>query len=378
MRTAVLVLGLLLTLWAIIGVIRSMLIQTNSLSLVDRAANKLITGVSYRMLSLLPSFKSQNRWLSFLGPTVILVRLLIYVVILICTTALIVFGTTNLSLMDSLYQSGATLTTLGITEPVNVASSITVFFAAFLGLVLIAVFIGYLLAVYGAVVNRESPMARLSPLAGEPAWGPQIIARAHALKLPSEEAPIVMDWINWISDLRLNQRANPIQAEFRSTSELRHWVITMLAVMDAVALRVALTGKDQPHDVQLLTEGSITFALFDGSSTRTRNWDLLSEFSRAIVMDSSLVTANQESDAAQLSDADWEAGLDALSEVGYPLPDDLDLVRQRFVRIRSMYATQACNLAWRYHSVRAPWSGTRRTNLEVVWPEIAEEVGKTS
>lgn len=373
MRTAVLILGLLLTLWAVIGVIRSMLVQTNSLSIVDRVADWVLIGISYRMLHLMPSFKMQNRWLSFLGPTVILIQLLIYVVILICTTGLIVFGSTDLTLMESLYQSGATLTTLGITEPVNVSSSITVFFAAFLGLVLIAVFIGYLMAIYGAVVNRESPMARLSPLAGEPAWGPQIIARAHALGLPDEEAPIVMDWINWISDLRMNQRANPIQTEFRSTSEQRHWVITMLAVMDSVALRIALTGKDLPHDVQLLTEGSVTLALFDDPSTRTRNWDLQAEIKKVIALESS--PAADRVNAAQLSDADWQAGVDALKAVGYPLPTDLDLVHQRFVSIRSIYATQACNLAWRYQAIRAPWSGTRRTNLEVQWPEIAGQVG---
>lgn len=378
MRIVVLVLGLLLTLWAIIGVIRSMLVQTNSLSVVDVVANKVVTGISYRVLGLLPSFKSQNRWLSFLGPVVILVRLLTYVVILIITTGLIVFGTTNLSFIESLYQSGATLTTLGITEQVNFFSTITVFFAAFLGLVLIAVFIGYLMGLYGAVVNRESPMARLSALAGEPAWGPQILARAHALKLPSEQAPIVLDWLNWISDLRLNQRSNPVQAEFRSTSELRHWVISMLAVMDAVALRIAFTGKDMPQDVQLLTEGSITFSLFDDPGTRVRNWDLMCEFKQAIALDQGGPIADRKIDAAELSDADWEAGLNALSAVGYPMPDDLEVTRQRFLRIRSIYATQAYRLAWRYHSVRAPWSGARRTNLEVQWPEIAREVEAAS
>lgn len=374
MRTAVLILGIVLTAWAIAGIVRSMLVLGNSLSITDRIVNASITKAGYAVLGLIRTYRLQDRWLSFLAPIVLLIRLLIYVVILIFTTGLIVYGCTDLSLIDSLYQAAATLTTLGIVEPVNFSSTVTVIFAAFVGLVIIAIFIGYLLSMYSAVMARESVMARLSPLSGEPAWAPQVIARAHVLHLPAEQAPVVMDWVGWISDLRMNQRSNPLQSEIRSPSEHRHWVITLLAVLDVVALRIALDGKDQPHDIQLLTEGSVTMSLLEGPSIDVRNWDIQIRIRQAALTNTDAPVDPATAAAAQLSEEEWQAGIRALQAVDYPLPDDLEAAFNRFVKIRSIYATHACNLAYRFHAVRAPWSGPRRTNLEVIWPEIAGEV----
>lgn len=366
MRTLSLILGIALTVWTVLAVIQAMLIPSGPGPLITRVVGRCVRVVAYAPLALIRTYSRQNKWLAGIAPISLLVQLVVYLTILIFTTGLIVYGTTDLSMLDSMYQSGSTLTTLGIVEPVNVSSTITTFVAAFLGLVVIAIFIGYLLAIYGALVSRESQMARLSILAGEPAWGPQILARAHVLGLPADESPRYTDWINWTCDVRLNQRVNPVLGDFRSTAELRHWVVSMLAVMDATALRIAFDPEHiDPHAVQLLVECGVTLSVLDGSSRHAQDWARQGEIRNAIT-----ATGPSPTDGGLTTD-DWQAGISALQLVGYPLPPDLDAAHQRFINIRQTYVDQAYAFAKQLHAVPAPWSGTRNPSVDTIWPELA-------
>lgn len=366
MRVASLIVGIVLTLWTVVALLQSMLIPSGPGPLIARAISRSIRALAYAPLALIRTYSRQNKWLAGMAPISVLIQLVVYVTILIFTLGLVIYGATDLSIGDSLYQSGSTLTTLGIVEAVNVPSAITTFVAAFLGLVVVAIFIGYLLSIYGALVDRESQMARLSILAGEPAWGPEILARAQVLGLPAQEAPRFADWIDWTCDLRLNQRVNPILADFRSTAELRHWVISMLAVLDATALRIAFEpGEVDPYAVGLIVECGVTLAVLNGESQREYNWNLQEDVRQAI---RSTVPAHSD---AGLSTDDWNSGISALQAVGYPLPREMEVAHQRFLRLREIYVFNAYALARRLHAVPAPWSGTRNPPLDVIWPQIA-------
>lgn len=366
MRVFCLIAGIALTIWAVVAVVQAMLIPSGPGPLITRGISRIIRGAAFTPLVLIRTYSRQNKWLTGVAPVSLLIQLIVYLTILTFTLGLIVFGTTQLSFMDSLYQSGSTLTTLGIVEPVNTASTITTFFAAFLGLVIIAIFIGYLMAIYGALVARESGMARLSILAGEPAWGPQILARAHVLGLPADEAPRYVDWTNWTCDVRLNQRVNAVLGDFRSTAELRHWIVTMLAVMDATALRIAFDPDHvDPHAVQLLVECEVTLTVLEGSSRHAHDWASQDEIRRAIA-----TTTTTPVDAG-LSEDDWQMGINSLNLVDYPLPGDLEAARQRFFNIRHTYAAKAYSVARQLHAVPAPWSGTRNPQVDTIWPELA-------
>lgn len=366
MRTASLILGIVLSAWTVLAVIQAMLIPSGAGPLITRAVARCMRVIAYAPLPLIRTYSRQNKWLSGVAPISLLVQLVVYLTILIFTTGLIVYGTTELSMLDSLYQSGSTLTTLGIVEPVNVPSTITTFVAAFLGLVVIAIFIGYLLAIYGALVSRESQMARLSILAGEPAWGPQLLARAHVLGLPANEAPRYDDWIDWTCDVRLNQKVNPILGDFRSTAELRHWSVSMLAVMDATALRMAFDPENiDPHALQLLVECGVTLSVLDGDSRHAEDWARQNKICKAIE------TAGPSPTDGGLTTDEWNAGINALQLAGFELPSDLEAARQRFLNIRHTYVDQAYAFTKALHAVPAPWSGPRNPNVSTIWPELA-------
>lgn len=366
MRVAALAIGIALTAWVFLAIVKVMLIPRGTQSWVVSGVTGFVRGLATAPLSLLRTYRLRDAWLAGVAPVSVLLQLVVYVVLLILTLGLVVYGTSDLSMLNSLYQSGATLTTLGIVQPVTVASTIVTFIAAFLGLVVIAIFIGYLMAIYGAYTSREQAMARLALIAGQPSWGPQILARGHVLRLPPEQSPDCEEWVGWITETRMNTQVNPVLSDFRSTNRNRHWVVSMLAVLDATALRISLEGRATPHQVRLIGAGAVAAAVLR-ESDEVHNW-AVEDRVLGIVADS---TGSASPDHSQLSPADLEAGWRALREVDYPLPDDLAGAERRFRAIRSVYARDVLALASHLQAVPAPWAGERSPTMPTMWPEIA-------
>lgn len=170
MRAVAAVLGVLSTLWVLKAMVQDMLVPRGTRALLARTLSASVNGVSRAPLSVLRTYGAQDRWIAGAAPASVLLQLVVYFTLVILTMGLVMYGVTDLSLGQSMYQSGASVTTLGMVEPVDDAGEVASFVAAFLGLVVVAVFIGNLMALYGAYVARESQMARLALLAGQPPW----------------------------------------------------------------------------------------------------------------------------------------------------------------------------------------------------------------
>jgi hypothetical protein len=374
MRDLLLLIGIVLTVGTVLAMVKSMLMPRAERSLVANAIHRGVGAVVGAPLGLVRSYGSRDRWLALAPPIAILLELATYVAILIASLGLVVYGTTDLTFGQALYQSGSTLTTLGIVEPVNVASAITVYVAAFLGLVVIAIFIGYLMALSAAFTARESPMVQLAALAGEPAWGPMVLLRAHRLGMPLTAAPDAAAWTDWIATTRMNQQVSPVLSAMRSTSQRRHWVVSFLAVLDAVALRTAIgDGPPDPADVQLLAVGALALDVMvrDGRpADGDTNWEIEEQVLRAVRADAAAVPLPAR-EAVGLDRADVDAALDGLRTTGVAI-GDADAAWQSFARLRATYYPSAARLAADLHAVPAPWSGPRRPAAPVIWPAHAE------
>lgn len=376
MRIAIAVIGALLTVWLLMAVAQVMLVPRPASSWLPRLIARTLFLLAVLPARLSRNYSRQDRWLAGTGPLVVLLELVVYVALLIAALGLFVYGTSDLDWLEAFYQSGSTLTTLGIVAPVNVPSAIVTFIAALIGLVVIALFIGYLMALYSAYVSRESVMARLSMLAGEPAWGPVVLFRASRLGIAGTQAPQTMDWINWTCDLRLNHQVNPVLASLRSTSPNRHWSVTLLAVLDATALRIATDAEKPRSDwVQLITEGAITLTTLNlnrEGAARLHNWT-----AEHGILDALAATEPVPFEDAGLSEEEWQHGYklveDSLRVDGVqPLPDP-DVVWRRFAHLRRMYFRASYDIAARYFAVPAPWSGPRNPAMPLMEPETALE-----
>lgn len=373
MRAVVGVVGAILTLLVLADLVAAMLVPRGSRAPIGRATLALVT-TAYRRAARLPrTYAGQHRLLAAAAPVALLVQLVVYVTILILTMGMVVYGLSPLDASTSLYQSGSTLTTLGIVAPVTAASAIATFLAAFLGLVAIAVFIGYLLALYSAFTARESLMARLSLIAGEPAWGPAAFARAHALDLAPEAVLDADRWTDWMCDVRTNITVSPILAWFRSTTPMRHWTISLLAVLDIAALRLAAgIGATRNSDLIAVSEGIICVRVVTGSRGDTnlpQELDVLAALERA-----STSSGSGFPSGSGLDDTTWREGADLLRHAGIIDDSSEARVRARFLALRALYAPELIALATRLHAVPAPWSGSRVPDVAVITPDLPSEV----
>ena len=358
MRLVSLVLGLFLTVGVTLAAIASMVVPRATRRGLAHAVTATVLTVMRAPLRIPLSYRKQDRWLRMAAPISVLVQLAIFVALVIVGIALIVYGQFDLTWKQAAWQAAATVTTLGTTEAVNWSSAMTAAVGAFLGLVIIAVFMGYLVGLYSAYVARESLMARFAQIAGEPAWGPMVLARSQMLSGRAAAGIDVDPWSQWITDVRIGQQASPVLAHFRSPDPMRHWVITMLAMLDAVTLALALgIAPDRGESIRCVAEGTLTFRVLSRNRLEDE-WKNL-QIERTILGVLEPTGDRRDPGVTAVDDDEWEMAIDLLTDTGVASRDELRSARPTFEAIRALYIADAKALAFSLHSVRAPWSGPR-------------------
>lgn len=369
MRPLWLILGLVLTVGTTIAAVASMVVPRATRRGLAHAVTTSVFAVMRAPLRIRLSYRTQDRWLRLAAPISVLVQLAVFVFLVIVGISMIIFGQYDLTWKQSAWQAAATVTTLGTTEAVNWSSAMSAAIGAFLGLVIIAVFMGYLVGLYSAYVARESLMARFAQVAGEPAWGPMVLARGQLLYGDAAAALDCDEWAGWITDVRIGQQASPVLAHFRSADPMRHWVITALALLDATALVLVLDrAPDRGAAIRCVAEGALTLGVLNRESLveERRNW----EIERRLLDLLGTPAAPTATGPRSLEDHEWAPAVDLLVGTGVASEAELRRVRPTFEMIRALYIADATAIARSLHSVRAPWSGPRSFVGSTVPPEM--------
>lgn len=392
--------GLLLFVATARSLVRAMLTPRINPSRVARLGRRTIWRTAWFLASRRSTFRAQDAALAGAGPVAFVVNLVLIMALFLVACAAMTYGVIPGTFADALYQSGSTLLTLGFVEPVNAAAAVIAFVAAFTGLVVVAVAIGYLLALYSAYTLRETQVTKAGLLAGEPAWGPELLCRHHLLLRGVPLSPEEEGWVDWVCQVRSSQSVYPILNQFRSPSPHRNWVITLLAMLDATNLQLSLCADPPGRGCrEFLAEGIQTLGVLrrnqdidDGIRQQLVGPEAGDPFplfqiggqgagvTRAIHADFSRLIAGTPgkmliaSDPSQLTRSDFDRACDLLTQAGIPLVGDVDSAWELFASIRSRYEANAYALAARLHAVPAPWSGPRRLPVETIWPNLAAEM----
>lgn len=401
LRWAMFVLGLVLFAMTVWAVVTSMLVPRPKRAWIAEAANHLTSVTFHFFADRRKTYEGKDIVLAASGPTAVLAQLVVFLLGFWVALSLMIFGVSDLGVSSSLFQSGATLLTLGIVEPVNFAQVVLTFIAAMVGLVVIAILIGYLLTLYSAYTPRESHINKLSLLAGEPAWGPELICRDHLLVGDELAAFDVEEWIDWASDVRMAHSINPILNYFRSPSPRRSWVVSLLAVLDAANLRLTTVRGQELNSamVRLVSEGTQTLAAVRGIQTmmsgdgwvpvRTSHGRLAKGQLVAASAGENAVVAAISADARNaqrrptartiteytpevgVTRDEWNYACDVMRRAGIELFEDLEQAWKDFCSVRVTYASNAYAIAKTIYAVPAPWSGPRSPETKTIWPTLA-------
>jgi ion channel len=146
------------------------------------------------------------------------------------------------SYLDAVYFAGVGFFTVGFGDlvPVGGLARLLALAQAFMGLVTIALVIGYLPTLFGAYSRREVQLLTLDDLSDERTTSTGLIESWHADGGLDGLAAAFADWERWCAEVFDSHTASPMLAMFRSRQPGQHWLTALGVVTDAAAISLAV------------------------------------------------------------------------------------------------------------------------------------------
>jgi hypothetical protein len=346
--------GLLLVLGTLASVVGSLVVPRGINSRISRTVDRSLDAVFLRLSRRVSSFERRDRILAWQSPLSLLVRLTVWLGLLVCGFALLLLPSVDGQLGKAFSDAGSSTFTLGYAAPAGTGSTTLEYLAAFTGLVVVGLQVGYLPTLYSAFNRRETEVSLLGSRAGVPTWGPEILARTRwglDDDAASENAlPVLEDlftaWERLAAEVAESHSTYLTLVRLRSPRPFSHWLTSLIAVMDAAALHLALAPSREPRLSARLSLRMGFVAL-----------DQIARTMRLPVPDEP-----DPDGAVAVSYDEFRAATAMLRGLGYPIETTDEEAWPHFRGWRANYDAAALLLARQLDAPPALWTGTRR------WP----------
>lgn len=410
-RSAATLAGLLLFAATTVSLMRTIIVPRSLRSIISDSVSKAVTSTAFGLARLRRSYDKRDAILAWAGPLIIVLQLVIWLVLYLFAYGLLLYGVGGDDLGGSLRQAGSSLFTLGFADVDSSDATVIDFFAAATGPIVIALMIGFLPTIYSAYVEREAAVASLGVAAGEPAWGPEMLSRFSLSNHPHAINDEFEEWATAAARIRLSHSTYPVLMWVRSPRAYRHFLVSLLAALDAAVLSTCLSTKnDRPQAFHLLVQGGQTMEVlnvglvqhvslrrrlpfvgrFRPQSRRSERaeaelpqWDRhVLAIERAADADALHGLGNdavhalsaREREGTTLPREEFDKAVELVRRSGFPIDRDIDDAWQQFRSARARYEGAAYSMLRILDAPRAPWSGTRRIATPVIYPHSALEI----
>ena len=258
-RIACLVAGILVVLGVLSSVVRTLVVPRSVQSKLSKLVQKGTIWPFRFLARRSPDYLRRDGLLAWAAPLSIITLLLVWLFLFQIGYALMMFGSSTMTIGASLRSAGSSLFTLGFATPDAAPLTILDFLAAASGPIVIGLLIGYLPVLYGEYNRRETEVTMLDSRAGEPNWGPEILARHAAVNSVANLDDLFLSWERWAAEVSESHTNYPTLVWTRSQRPLRHWLIGLVAVMDAAAMQLALNPSHSQGRARIaLRQGFVT------------------------------------------------------------------------------------------------------------------------
>ena len=342
--------GLLLVFGTLLSVAGTLVVPRAVNSPATRLVEWILDIVFRILTKPVRSFDRRDAMLSWQAPLSLLFRLAAWLGMLIVGFALLLLPSLKGHLGQAFSEAGSSVFTLGYAVPSTGDSTTLEYLAAFTGLVVIGLQVGYLPTLYAAFNKRETEVTLLATRAGVPSWGPELLARTRWGIQDGNMTQVLettfFTWERWAAEVAESHTTHLVLARFRSPRPLSHWLISLIAVMDAAALHLSLAPSLEPKLAPRLALRMGFVALWQIARTMRQP-----------------VPDEPGPDAPiSLSYADFQQAVAMLREVGYPMELSEEEAWPHFRGWRANYDATALLLAKQLDAPPALWTGPRR------WP----------
>jgi hypothetical protein len=297
-------------------------------------------------------YEHRDRVLAFQAPVVLAGMLISWLLAFLLGFGLLLWPMVG-DLAAALRESGSSLLTLGFASTNRGGSTAIDFLAGAYGLIVVALQIAYLPTLYSAFNRRETEVTLMAVRAGQPAWGPELLARSR-FTITTEELPnFYRQWERWAADVAESHSSYPILLRFRSPHPMASWLIALLAVMDSAALFSAVAPDELPIQGRLcLTMGFRCLRQL----ADTLGWP----YDEDPRPDAGIALTRQE----------FDQGIQRLQSVNFQMQRTPDEAWPHFQGWRVNYESLAYRLAYALDVVPAAWSGPRRSGEPPIAPKL--------
>ncbi len=308
---------------------------------ISTGVTKIVRMVFAAFARLTKSYVRKDAIMAPIGPIAVVAQLLAWLALFGVAFVLMLEPYTH-NLATAISQVGAAMFTLGLARTTGMTNDTILIFAAATGLVVIGLQIAYLPSLYAAFNRREVLTTLLTSRAGEPAWGPEILIRHQLVDITDALPAFYSSWEQWAAEVSESHVSYPVLLLFRSPDPWSSWVLSLLSVMDAAAMHLALRPESAPSEARMcLRMGYVALRRI----SKSLGW----EFDDDPMPDAPL----------QLTEVDFIAAVALLTESGFAIERDPISAWPHFRGWRVNYEDLAYRWADRVVAPPAPWSGPR-------------------
>jgi hypothetical protein len=337
-RIIALIAGALIVVLVFWSVFTSLVVPRASGSQMQRFVGRALRDAAKMLVPKLPGYESRDRLLTFIGPGTMVALFGLWLGLLVLGFALIEWWNSGIDFASALGIAGSSVFTLGIATANDAGARTIEILAAGIGLLVIALEIAYLPALYNAFAKRETEVTLLATRSGTPAWGPEILARHHWLDTMNELPPLYASWERWAAAVSESHANYPALMWFRSPAPLRSWLLSLVAMMDSAALYHSASPDMTPREARTCLQMGI---------------NCLRSMARALKIpyDPDPLPSAE----VRLTRSEFDKGIRRLQDVGFPMARDVDETWRNFRGWRVNYEGIVDALSALIMPPPAPW-----------------------
>ena len=341
--------GVLLAIWTWTSVIGTLIVPRQHKDKLSAAAALIAKGIFAVARRPIRTYRRLDRLLAWQAPMSLFIRLGMWMMLFYLSFALMLLPFVQGEPGRAFSEAGSALFTLGYAPPDELGNTLLVYSAAFTGLVVIALQIGYLPTLYAAFNRRESEVTLLVSRAGSPAWGPELLIRTRfglsTVDSTAELGTLYGTWERWAAEVAESHSTYLTLCTLRSPLPDSNWLTALLSVMDSAG---AATLPKPGHGSDPEGATAPPHGIFLPEPDRVRAFPFPS-------WRTSIRTAE-----TKLTFAEFREAVEMLRSVGYPVEHSAEQAWPHFRGWRLNYEDVAYRLAYVIDAPPALWSGPRR------------------
>lgn len=345
--------GILIVIGTTMSILGALVVPRRVQSLVTKVIDLVLDKAFLVALRGVHHYDRRDRVLGWQAPIALVVRLTVWMGLMVLGFSLMMLPATNGEWSASLRDASSSLFTLGFAVPHGGDGQVLAYLAGFTGMVVVGLQVGYLPTLYANFNRRETEVTLLTARAGLPAWGQEILLRTHWGTGSGDNAPVLDElfqrWERWTAEVAESHATYSALLRLRSPRVKSHWLTSLIAIMDAAALHLAVSPELEPTI-------SARLVLRMGFTTLT---DMAHSLHLPVPAQGAI---DDGTTPISISFEEFAAAVEQLKDVSYPITASAEEAWPHFRGWRINYDAAALALCKLLDAPPAMWTGPRR------WP----------